>query len=120
MKKLALLIILLFTFSLSNVYVAQTGGRKREHKNQKGGSKGFSRSSGRKGVFARMFRKDKPAWVYHSTKSGRAQVRETRHLFSRYRTKGKRYKDGILAKQNAERARKRVKGNSTFHHRRYT
>ncbi len=131
MKKLLFIITLLLSFCFSNVSYSQSGGRKREHKNQRKGGlfKGnrstghadrFARGGSRKGVFARLFRKDRPAWVYHSTKSGHAQKRETRHLFSRYRTKGKRYKDGILAKQNSERARKRVRGNATFHKRRYS
>ncbi|MDX2173731.1 MAG: hypothetical protein SFY56_11470 [Bacteroidota bacterium] len=130
MKKLFILLTVLLCFCVSNTSVAQTGGRKREHRNQKRGSlfkrnrstghaDKFARGTNRRGVFARMFRKDRPAWVYHSTKSGRAQKRETKHLFTRYRTKGKRYKDGILAKQNAERSRKRVRGNSTFHKRKY-
>ncbi len=131
MKKIILIITLLFSFCISNTYLAQSGGRKREHKNQRRGSlfkrnrsggnaDKFSRSTGRKGIFARLFRKDKPAWVYHPTRSGRVQKRETRHLFTRYRTKGRKYQEGILAKQNSDRARRRVRGNSTFHSRKFS
>lgn len=132
MKKISSIFALLLCFCLNNTLVAQSGGRKREHKNQRrGGSSVFKKghSSGhadrfahggsRRGVFARLFRKDRPAWVYHSTNSGKAQKRETRHLFARYRTKGKRYKDGILAKLNADRAKRRNRGNNTFRYPKY-
>ena len=131
LKKLVLILTLFFGLICSNNYVAQSGGRKREHKNQRGGgsifkrshSEGnadkFARGAGRKGLFARLFKKDRPSWVYHSTKSGKAQKRETRRLFTRFRTKGRVYNEQILAKQNSDRARKRVRGNGSFNKRKY-
>ncbi len=131
MKKLVLILSLLFSLIGSTSYFAQSGGRKREHKNQRGGGSIFKRShssgnadkfargAGRKGLFARLFKKDRPSWVYHRTKSGRSQKRETRHLFTRYRTKGRMYNEQILAKQNSDRARKRVRGNASFNKRKY-
>lgn len=79
----------------------------------------FAKGAGRKGFIARLFRKDRPSWVYHSTNPGKKQNREQRFLFSRFRTKGKRYKDGIQAKQNSDRSRRRVRGNASFNHRKY-
>jgi len=110
---------------------AQAGGRRREHRNQRrasmsffrnksmGNSDKFAKGAGRKGVFARLFKKDRPAWVYRPTNPGKTQRRESRFLFSRYRTSGKKMRAGILAKQNAERARNRSRGNSSFHKSRY-
>ncbi|MGZ3899338.1 MAG: hypothetical protein ACXVNM_10170 [Bacteroidia bacterium] len=130
MKKVLLIIALLLGIGVSNEFYSQTGGRKREHRNQKrtsmfkrsrsaGNADKFAKGGGRKGLFARLFKKDRPAWVYHTTNPGKTQNREQRYLFSRFRTKGKKYKDGIQAKQNAERSRRRVRGNSTFSHRKY-
>ncbi|MBS1652209.1 MAG: hypothetical protein JSU07_09390 [Bacteroidetes bacterium] len=130
MKLLKISFIITLFLLFINDLNAQSGGRKREHKNQSKGSifkrhrssghaDKFASGNGRKGLFARLFRKDRPAWVYHSTKSGRAQVRETRNLFTRFRTKGRVYREGILAKQNTERAKRRSRGNSSFHHKRY-
>lgn len=131
MRKLLVILVLLAGIGITNEVYAQTGGRKREHRNQRrsgsifkrqrsaGNADKFARGAGRKSFLARLFKKDRPAWVYHSTNPGRTQNREQRYLFSRFRTKGKRYKDGIQAKQNAERSRRRVRGNSVFHHRKY-
>jgi hypothetical protein len=131
LKKVLLIIVLFFGLGISNDFYAQTGGRKREHRNQKrsgsifkrqrsaGNADRFAKGGGRKGFIARLFRKDRPSWVYHATNPGKKQNREQRYLFSRFRTKGKKYKDGIQAKQNSERSRRRVRGNSTFHHRKY-
>lgn len=79
----------------------------------------FAKGAGRKGVFARLFKRDRPAWVYRSTNPSSTQKRETRALFTRYRTKGKKYRAGILAKQNSDRARSRTRGNASFHKSRY-
>lgn len=130
MKKVLLILLLLLGIGASNEFYSQTGGRKREHRNQKRGSMfkrsrsaghadKFAKGAGRKGFLARLFKKDRPAWVYHPTRPGKTQNREQRFLFSRYRTKGKKYREGILAKQNSERARRRSRGNSVFHHKKY-
>lgn len=130
MKKLLLIFALLLGFGISNDFYAQKGGRKREHRNQRSGgmfkrqrSAGnadkFAKGGGRKGIFARLFKKDRPAWVYHKTNPGKTQNREQRYLFSRFRTKGKKYRDGIVARQNIERAKRRTRGNATFHKRKY-
>lgn len=131
LNKILLIIILLLGIGISNDFYSQTGGRKREHRNQKrsgglfkrtksaGNADKFAKGGGRKGFFARMFKKDRPAWVYHPTNPGKKQSREQRYLFSRFRTKGKKYKDGLQAKQNSDRARRRVRGNNTFKHRKY-
>jgi hypothetical protein len=130
LKKFFLIIALLFGFGISNDFYAQKGGRKREHRNQRSGgmfkrqrsagnADNFAKGAGRKGIFARIFKKDNPSWVYHPTRPGKTQNREQRYLFSRYRTKGKQYREGIVARQNIERAKKRTHGNATFGKRKY-
>lgn len=101
MKKLLIIIIVFFGFCLTNVSVAQTGGRSREHKSKRRvswskrspGAKSadrFARGGKRRGFIARLFKKSSPAWVYHKTKSSKAEIKETKHLFKRYPSKGKR------------------------------
>jgi hypothetical protein len=130
LKRLVLIFALFAGFLLSIDSIAQSGGRRREHRNQRasmhlfrnksqGHADKFAKGAGRKGIFARLFKKDRPAWVYHPTNPGKTQKRESRQLFSRYRTKGKKYREGILAKQNAERSRNRSRGNGSFHKSRY-
>lgn len=108
---------------MSTASIAQTGGRKKEHRNQRsrGGFKLFSRpkSGGhadafakggrKKGFFARIFKGNKSggAWVYKKTNPGAKQNREQAQLFKRSRTKNKTYRDGILASQNKRRAANR-------------
>lgn len=111
------------------------GGKKKEHTNQrkssfKNGIKTGKKSKGNADLFARggkgnsllyrMFHK-KPtsSWVYKPTKPGKKQDREQPHLFTRFRTKNKKYKDGVSARQNASRSKKRVRGNAVFHKRKY-
>ncbi len=126
MKRLLLILVLLFAVGSFTDAVAQ--GRKREHKNQRkggGGKRKIHKFSGGKssgGFFARMFsgkRRIPGGWVYKPTRPGKKQNMEQRNLFSRYRTKNKRYKDGIQARLNRERARKRSRGNAVFHKRKY-
>jgi hypothetical protein len=131
LKKVLLIIFLLIGFGISNDYYSQSGGRRKEHRNQRrsgglfkrhrsaGNADKFAKGAGRKGFIARLFKKDRPAWVYHTTRPGKVQNREQRFLFSRFRTKGKRYREGVLAKQNSERSRRRSRGNAVFHKRKY-
>ncbi len=115
-------------FAVGTFTDAYAQGRKREHKNQRRGGGGkrkshkFSGGKSSGGFFARVFsgkRRIPGGWVYKPTRPGKKQNMEQRHLFTRYRTKNKRYKDGIQARLNRERAKKRVRGNATFHKRRY-
>lgn len=110
---------------LTNDFMAQSGGRRREHRNQKRASGGmfkgkshgnadnFARGGGRRGGG-----KSK-AWAMRHSRPGSYSSKDSRTLFSRYRTKGKVQRHNILAKQNAERARKRVRGNKVFHHKKF-
>jgi hypothetical protein len=119
----------LFAIGITTPVVAQ--GRKREHKNQRrGGSAGaqrrkqnsFAKGGTRTGFFKRLISGKKVTsggWAYKPTRPGKKQNREQRHLFTRYRTKNKRYKDSLQARINRERAKKRVHGNATFHKRKY-
>ena len=101
LKKLLIIIIIFFGFCLTNVSVAQSGGRSREHKSKKritwfkrhpsaGNADKFARGGKRRGFIARLFKISRPAWVYHKTNSSKAEIKETKHLFKRYRLKGKR------------------------------
>ena len=131
LSKLIFVFCLLFAIGISTPSIAQSkGGRKREHRNQKGGrkvfgggakSKGnanaFAKGSGKKGFLARIFKKKSNGhgpWVYRSTNPGAKQNAEQARLFSRNRTKNKRYTDGLLARQNKRRSSGRVTGNQSF------
>jgi hypothetical protein len=126
LKRLILILTLLFAVGTFTDAVAQ--GRKREHKNQRrgggGGKRKIHKFSGKKsgGLFSRIFSGKKRipgGWVYKPTRPGKKQNKEQHHLFTRYRTKNKKYKDGLQARLNRERARKRSRGNATFHRRKY-
>ena len=129
LSRILTIFVLLLCFGVANVATAQTGGRKREHRNQRGGGGGlfhFKKSTGhadafakggqKRGFFAKIFKGNKSgsAWVYKKTKPGVKQNKEQPKLFTRNRTKAKRYRDGILARQNHQRSAKRVRGNSSF------
>lgn len=131
MQRLVFIFLLIIGFGFSTEYLAQSGGRKKEHRNQrrsgrlfgpasKGNADKFSRGTGRKGLMARLFKKDRPAWVYHETRPSKVQKREQRYLFSRYRTKGKKYNSGVLTRQNADRSKRRTRGNAVFARRKYS
>jgi hypothetical protein len=134
LTKLFPVLVLLFSIGITTPLVAQVrGGRKKEHRNQRGGghklfgnkSKGnasaFAKGGHRRGFISRLFNGNKSgsAWVYHKTKPGKTQKKEQPKLFTRNRTKGKRFTDGIIAQQNRQRSLKRVRGNSSFSHRKH-
>ncbi len=112
------IITILLCIGITTPMMAQTGGRKKEHRNQRGGGSIFKRKKSgghadafakggqKKGFFARLFKgkKSKGGWVYHKTNPGIKQNREQSKLFSRFRTKNKRFRDGVLANQNRKRA----------------
>lgn len=123
----AVLFLLLAIGATTPIMAQAKGGRKREHRNQRGGGSLFHRkkSAGhadafakgrKKGFIAKLFRgkKSSSAWVYKKTEPGRKQKREQAQLFKRNRTKAKSYRDGILAKQNKRRSESRVRGSSSF------
>lgn len=125
-KKLAYSFIILLFLTVNAVYAQ--AGRKKERSNQKrragvnlftgnksaGHADAFARSH-KKGFFARLFGKKSSAWVYHKTKVSRKENRENMRLFSRQWTKRKKLYAVILKHQNAERAKRRVRGNNVFH-----
>lgn len=126
---LSTIIFLLLALGISTPMLSQVkGGRKKEHRNQRGGggklfgakSKGnasaFAKGGHKKGIIARLFKGNKSGgpWVYHKTNPGIKQKKEQPKLFSRNRTKSKRFTDGIIAQQNRKRSNTRVRGNSSF------
>jgi hypothetical protein len=132
LKKLFIIIVLLFGLGTSTNYYSQTGGKKRERKAKRRGnfiltqykSRGhadeFARgNSGRRSRLSRLFRKDRPAWVYRSSGSRRSAYKANQFLLTRSRTKGKIENADFLDRQNSERARSRVRGNKVFRFRKY-
>lgn len=105
--------------------MAQSGGRRREHRNQKRASGGMfkGKSRGNADNFARgggkRHGKKNTAWAMRHSRPGSSSNHDSRTLFSRYRTKGKVYRHNILAKQNSDRARKRIRGNKVFHRKKF-
>jgi hypothetical protein len=128
-KQLVYIFLVLFGIGLSTPILAQTGGRKKEHRNQrrggfklfkggksKGNANAFARSSRKQGFLARIFGKSKSTqgWSYRSTKMSRKQRTEDRHVFKRYRTRGAKSNFSILSRQNRDRSHRRVRGNKVF------
>lgn len=128
LSRLFIFVFLLLAVGVTTPLMAQVkGGRKKEHRNQRGGggklfgakSKGnasaFAKGN-KKGLFARLFKGNKSGgpWVYHKTNPGIKQKKEQPKLFTRNRTKSKRFTDGIIAQQNRKRSNTRVRGNSSF------
>jgi hypothetical protein len=119
-NKIFAVIFTLVCFVITTPILAQSGGRKKEHRNQRGGGGLFKRKKsgghadsfakgGKGGFFSRIFKSKKSggAWVYHKTNPGTKQNREQSRLFKRFRTKNKRYTDGVLANQNKKREGRR-------------
>lgn len=102
---------------------AQTGGRKRERRNQRRASI-FKRnpSAGNADEFAKGGKRSKKkssAWVYRPTPTSKKQRKEQSSLFSRFRTKGGKVNESFLSRQNHDRAKSRVRGNKVFHKRKF-
>ena len=127
--KLFAVLILLISIGVTTPMMCQVrGGRKKEHRNQRGGGKklfggkskgnagAFAKGNHKKGFIARIFKGNKSggAWVYHKTDPGKKQKKEQPKLFSRNRTKAKKYSDGVIAHQNKRRSSTRTRGNASF------
>lgn len=127
--KLFAVLILLISIGVTTPMMSQVrGGRKKEHRNQRGGGKklfggksrgnasAFAKGNRKKGFIARIFKGNKSggAWVYHKTNPGKKQKKEQPKLFSRNRTKAKKYTDGVIAHQNKRRSSTRTRGNASF------
>lgn len=134
LTKLFALVFLLLAIGVTTPMMSQVrGGRKKEHRNQRGGggklfgskSKGnanaFAKGGQKKGFIARIFKgkKSNGPWVYRKTNPGIKQKKEQPKLFTRNRTKGKRFTDGVIAQQNKKRSSSRVRGNSSFSKRKH-
>lgn len=126
LKRLLFIFLITLTTGLLTESFSQTSGRKKEHRNQRRASKKFGvKSAGNADDFARggskrrSFRKKSQSWVYRPTTTPKSQHNEQRFLFMRFRTKGKKQREGIIAKQDAERSSRRVRGNKVFHKRKF-
>ena len=132
LRSLVMLLFLAFTLTVPATLDAQTGGKKREGKVKRRGnfkltqykSRGhadeFARgSAGRKGWFARLFKKDRPAWQNRTTGSSRSNYKENKYLFSWNRTRGKQQNVSTIERQKRERHRNRERGNNTFNDRKH-
>jgi len=131
-RTMVMLFFLAFALGLPVSIDAQTGGKKREGRVKKRGnfkltqykSRGhadeFARgSAGRKGLFARLFKKDRPAWQNRTTGSPRSNYKDNKYLFSWNRTPGKQQNVSTLDRQKRERLRNRERGNDTFRSRKH-
>lgn len=125
----AILFLLVAIGSTTPIMAQASGGRKREHRNQRGGGGGslfkkkksaghadaFAKGGQKRGFIARIFKKKSNGpWVYRKTNPGVKQNKEQPKLFTRNRTKNKKFRDGILAQQNRKRTKTRTHGNSSF------
>jgi hypothetical protein len=132
LKRQLFLIILLLVLSIPTELISQSGGRQREGGGGRrkmnlsfkrtvsaGHADKFARARGRKGPFARLFRRDRPAWVYRPSGSKKSNWKDNKFLFSRHRTPGKiensRYQDRARSKRD----RHRVRGNESSGKRRH-
>ena len=120
---------------ISNDFYAQTGGKKSEKRQRKGKRRGnfiltqykshghaddFARgSSGRRGRFAKLFRKSRPSWEYKSAGSRRSHRRDNRDLLTRERSKGRVENADFQSRQNTGRAKRRDHGNKSFKRKKY-
>jgi hypothetical protein len=133
LKKAAIILILFLGLGISNTYHCQEGGKKREKYQRKGKKRGnfhltqyksrghadeFARSSGRQGMFSRLFNRDSQGWVYRST-TRRSNFKANRFLFTRDRSKGRMENEQTTTRQNNERAKKRDHGNRSFRFKKY-
>lgn len=125
MKKITLIFLVFLGILISNSVSAQIGGRIKEHRNQRKG-KGFlkgKQSAGNADGFARGGSKrsgrKKSGWFMQHSRAGLMSKKNQGGLFSRYRTKGKIYKQNKLDQQNTERARKRVRGSKVFRRKKF-
>lgn len=124
--------MLLLVPALGSEAFGQTGGKKREGKAKRRGdfilfqykSRGhadeFARgNSGRRGLWARLFKKDTPAWHYRRSGNAASNHRENRFLFFRFRSPGRDENAMTTDRQNKKRARKREHGNAEFSSKKY-
>lgn len=123
--------LLVFAVAFANTLAAQSGGKQREKSNAKrsgrmfkrvkspGNADAFASGKGRRGFFARLFKKPNPSWSNRSSGSVKSHRRANRSLFRRDRTKGKAENEAILDRQNADRAKRRIRGNKVFSKKKY-
>ncbi len=126
LKKYRYILFLLAGIFISTNFFAQVGGRKKEHKNQS--KRAFSlfkgkRRAGNAHIFARGGRHSKTKsgakWTMKHSNTAKISFRGQKYLFSRFRTKSKVNNHAFLARQNKQRAKKRIVGNKVFHRKRY-
>jgi hypothetical protein len=134
LKKIFIILLLLLGVGFSTTGYSQSGGRKREKRaktkkrgngihtqyKSQGHADEFARSNGRKGKFARLFHRDKPSWKNRSSGSKRSHNKDNRNLYTRTRSKGHVSNAETQSKQNADRAKRRDRGNNSFGRKKYS
>lgn len=114
----------------TTAYYAQSGGTKREGGSRRHGKLGLKRAkskghadefarSKKKGMFARLFRKDPPSWVNRTTGSKTSNYKANRRLFRRHREMGHVDNQVAQDKQNSRREKRRDRGNKSFSSKKY-
>ncbi len=130
MKRLFIILFILLFSGASTAYFSQTGGTKREGGSRKHGRLGLKRTkskghadefarSKKKGIFARLFRKDPPSWVNRTTGSKTSNYKANRKLFRRHKEMGHIDNQVALDKQNSRREKRRDRGNKSFSSKKY-
>ena len=134
MKKALIILLLLLGVGLSTSVYSQSGGRKREKRvktkkrgnsiltqyKSQGHADEFARSSGRKGKFARLFRRDKPSWKNRPSGSKRSHNKDNRNLYARTRAKGHVSNAETQSRQSVDRSKRRDRGNNSFKRKKYS
>jgi len=126
---IVILLLILFTGASTEFY-SQTGGTKREGRSGKKGKLGFKRvkskghadefaRSKKKGMFARLFKKDQPAWTNRTVGTRKSHYNANRKLFRRHRETGHIDNQVRQEKINNRREGKRERGNQTFSKKKY-
>jgi len=120
---------LFFGFGFSMEYSAQSGGKKREHRRsakvsfRRKGSAGhadeFAKNGGKKSIFKRLFKKDKKSFPATNRKTDTRDYGSGKKIFYRHRTPGRDANENYQTKRNAERSKKRIRGNKSFARKKY-
>jgi hypothetical protein len=132
-RKLLFVTFLVASLGLNNEMFAQTGGKKREggvkrrasfslfhRKKSQGHADEFARgNSGRRSIWSRLFRRERPAWVYKPSGNVRTNYKENRFLFFRFRSKGRDENAMNQDRSRKERTRQREHGNRVFRFKKY-
>jgi len=129
LKNFLIIALILFGVGFSTDYSAQTGGKKRERRTHKkisfkrkksaGNADAFAHNGGKKSIFKRLFKKEKKPFTAENKKTDKRVFGDNRSIYRIHRSEGKQNNASLQSKKNAERSKKRVRGNKTFSKKKY-